>query len=91
MLIPNLCEAVLLMFKSFILIFKQKTPQVQKLYLKFSEVTGDLFACILKDKSVKGLSGSKFKKSKLNELHKTKDFFIVASYENLHESWDVKT
>ena len=72
------------MFKSFILIFEQKTPQVHKLHLKLAEVTRDFFACILKHESIKGLTGSKLKKFNIkNELRKTKDFFIGASNEKL--------
>ena len=72
------------MFKSFILIFEQKTPQVHKLHLKLSEVTRDFFACILKYESIKGLTSSKLEKLNIkNELRKTKDFFIGASNEKL--------
>ena len=62
LLIANFFEAVLPMFKSFILVFEQKTPQVHKLHLKLSEVTRDFFACILKHESTKGLTCSKLKK-----------------------------
>ena len=58
LLIANFYEAVLPMFKSFILIFEQKTPQVHKLHLKLAEVTRDFFACILKHESIKGFTGS---------------------------------
>ena len=84
LLIANFFEAVLPMFKSLILIFKQGTPQVHKLHLRHSEVTRDIFACILKHESIKGLTGSKLKKLNIkNELRKTKDFFIDASNEKL--------
>ena len=58
LLIANFYEAVLPMFKSFILTFEQKTPQVHKLHLKLAEVTRDFFACILKHESIKGFTGS---------------------------------
>ena len=84
LLIANFYEAVLPMFKSFILIFEQKTPQVHKLHLKLSEVTRDFFACILKYESIKGLTSSKLEKLNIkNELRKTKDFFIGVSNEKL--------
>ena len=84
MLIANFYEAILPMFKSFILIFKRKTPQVHKLHLNLAEVTRYFFACILKHKSIKGLTGSKLKKLNIkNELRKTKDFLIGASNEKL--------
>ena len=87
MLIANFYEALLPMFKSFILIFEQKTPQVHKLHLKLAEVTRDFFACILKHQSIKGLTGSKLKKPNIkNELRKTKDFFIGVPMKNSHES-----
>ena len=87
LLIANFYEAVLPMFKSFILIFEQKTPQVYKLHLKLAEVTRDVFACILKHQSIKGLTGSKLKKPNIkNELRKTKDFFICVPMKNSHES-----
>ena len=61
------------MFKSFILIFKQKTPQVHKFQLKLLLET--FFPCIVKHKNIKGLTGSKLKKFNIkNELHKMKDF-----------------
>ena len=72
------------MFKSFILIFEEKTPQVHKLHLKLADVTGDLFDCILKHESIKGRTGWKLKKLNIeNELRKTKDFIISASNEKL--------
>ena len=72
------------MFKSFILIFEQKTLQVHKLHLKLAEVTGNLFDCILKHESIKGHTGWKLKKLNIeNEMRKTKDFFISASNEKL--------
>ena len=75
------------MFKSFILIFEQKTPQVYKLHLKLAEVTRDVSACILKHQSIKGFTGSKLKKPNIkNELRKTKDFFICVPMKNSHES-----
>ena len=43
LLIANFYEALLPMFKSFILIFEQKTTQVHKLHLKLAEVTRDFF------------------------------------------------
>ena len=87
LLIANFYEAVLPMFKSFILTFEQKTPQVYKLHLKLAEVTRDFFACILKHQSIKGLTGSKLKKPNIkNELSKTKDFFIGVPMKNSHES-----
>ena len=39
LLIANFYEAVLPMFKSFILIFERKTPEVHKLHLNLAEVT----------------------------------------------------
>ena len=84
LLIANFYEAVLPMFKSFILVFEQKTPQVHKLHLKLSEVTRDFFTYILKCESIKGLAGSKLKKVNIkNELRITKDFFVGASNEKL--------
>ena len=86
MLIVNLCEAVLPMFKSFILIFEQKSPQVHKLHLKLSEVTRDFSCLYFKAQKHKAylLTGSKSKKfNTKNELRKMKDFFIDASNEKL--------
>ena len=87
LLIANFYEAALPVFKSFILIFEQKTPQVHKLLLKLPEVTRDFFVCILKHESIKGLTGWKLKKLNIkNELRKAKYFFIGASNEKSHES-----
>ena len=73
---------VLPLFKSFLFIFKQKSPQVHRLHLKLSELTQDLSSCFLQHKSLKGPAGSKLKESLIkNKLRKTKDFFLGSSTE----------
>ena len=52
------------MFKSSILIFEQKSPQVHRIHSEIPELTRDFFSCFTKQESLRGLTGSKLKKAK---------------------------
>ena len=54
-LIANFYQPVLPMFKSFVLIFEQKCPQVHKLHSQITSITRDLMACFMRHNSIKGL------------------------------------
>ena len=83
-LIAHFYNSVLPMFKSFVLTFEQKTPQVHRIHLQISELTRDLLSCFVKHESVKRLTGSKLKQLPIkNELRKTKDFYIGSSTEKV--------
>ena len=72
------------MFRSFILIFEQKSPQIHRIHSEISELTRDFFSCFAKHESLKGLTGSKLKKLNIkNESRKTKDFSIGSSAEKV--------
>ena len=94
-LIAHFYNSVLPMFKSFVLIFEQETPQVHRIHLQISELTCDFLSCFVKHESVKRLTGSKLKQLPVKrELRKTKDFDIVSSTEKvackLHREKKVK-
>ena len=72
-LIAHFYNSVLPMFKSFVLIFEQKNPQVHRIHLQSSELTRDFLSCFVKHESVKRLTGSKLKQLPIkNELRKTR-------------------
>ena len=76
-LIAHFYNSILPIFKSFKLVFEQKSPQVHRIHSQFTESTRDFFSCFAKHESLKGLTGSKLKKLKIrNESRKTKDFYI---------------
>ena len=83
-LIAHFYNSILPMFKSFVLILEQKSPQVHRIHSEISELTRDFFSCFTKHESLKGLTGSKLKKLNIkNELRKTKDFYIGSSAEKI--------
>ena len=83
-LIAHFYNSVLPMFKSFVLIFEQKTPQVHRIHWQISELTREFLSCFVKHESVKRLTGSKLKQLPIkNELRKTKDFYIGSSTEKV--------
>ena len=63
-LIASFYNSILPMFKSSILIFEQKSPQVHRIHSEISELTRDFFSCFAKHESLKRLTGSKLKKAK---------------------------
>ena len=74
-LIAHFYNSNLPMFKSFVLFFEQKSPQVHRIHSEIFELTRDFFSCFPKHESLKGLTGSKLKKLNIkNESRKTKDF-----------------
>ena len=76
--IANFYEAVLPMFKSFILIFEQKTPQVHKLHLKLAEVTKGFTGSNV---SIRAWSNSNRAFHFVRLFEKISWFFSIHSYE----------
>ena len=83
-LITHFYNSILPMFKSFGLIFEQKSLQVHRIHSEISELTHDFFSCFAKHESLKGLTGFKLKKLNIkNQSRKTKDFYIRSSAEKI--------
>ena len=77
-------EAILPIFKSFVLIFEQKVPQVHRIHYQISSVAREFLACFVNHDSIKGLTGSKLKKLDIgNNLRKAKNFYVGASTERV--------
>ena len=83
-LIADFYNSVLPMFKSFVLIFEQKTPQVHRIHLQIYELTRDFLSYFVNHESIKRLTGSKLKQLPIkNEMRKTEDFYIGSSTEKV--------
>ena len=77
-LIAHFYNSILPMFKSFVVIFEQRSPQVHRIDSEISELTCDFFSCFAKHKSLKESTGSKFKK--LNtKIQSTKTYLYIGS------------
>ena len=77
-------NSILPIFKCFVLIFEQKSPQVHRIQSEISELIRDFFSCFTKHESLKGLTGSKLEKLNIkNESRKTKDFYTGSSAEKI--------
>ena len=58
-----LYNAILPIFKSFDSLLQRNNAQRHGMHFEISELTRDLFTCILKDEFLPGQSGSKLKKT----------------------------
>eukprot|EP00111_Clytia_hemisphaerica_P013916 TCONS_00040959-protein len=75
-LVAEFYQAVLPLFKSFVLIFQQKSPQVHRLHSSISSVTREFFACFMEHSTIKGLTGSKLQKVDVKgNLRKSKHIY----------------
>ncbi|XP_066924720.1 uncharacterized protein [Clytia hemisphaerica] len=87
-LVAEFYQAVLPLFKSFVLIFQQKSPQVHRLHSSISSVTREFFACFIGAQHYqsslkkmnrilfKGLTGSKLQKVDVKgNLRKSKHIY----------------
>ena len=55
------------MFKSFVLVFEQKSPQIHKLYSELVEVLRQFLSAFMKFELIKNASGSTLKAIEINK------------------------
>ena len=85
MLIMHQYDVIYPMFKSFVLVFEQKTPQIHKLYSKLVEVLRQFLSAFMKFELIKNASGSALKAIEISEktVRDKNDLFYGAKNERL--------
>ena len=88
MLISTFYLSVLPIFKSFVLVFEQKSPQIHKVYDELTEVIRSFMGCFMKYESINNLSAKQLKRVSVEDtnIRKRRDFFFGAKTEKLMKS-----
>ena len=83
--IMQLYDVVYPMFKSFVLVFEQKSPQIHKLYVKLVEVLQQFLSAFVKHKLLRKASGKQLKELELSKrtVRRKDDIFYGAKNERL--------
>ena len=85
--IMQLYDVVYPMFRSFFLVFEQKSPQIHNLYVKLVEVLRQFLSAFVKHELLRKASGKQLKELELSKrtVRKKDDIFYGAKNERLME------